>query len=111
KKYCQKGHRLQFAKYRYLLFDVSRTEADDPFGNTFYSEIDVIAGAGAGGGADTAGASAAPIITHSADGYCEITIDTSGAPDLREWAEQKLAPVLAEWYPKITALLPSDGYK
>jgi hypothetical protein len=29
-------------KYRYLLFDMSRTEADDEFGNTFYSEIDVV---------------------------------------------------------------------
>jgi hypothetical protein len=29
-------------KYRYLLFDTSRTEADDQFGNTFYSEIDVV---------------------------------------------------------------------
>jgi hypothetical protein len=29
-------------KYRYLLFDVSSTENDDDFGNTFYSEIDVI---------------------------------------------------------------------
>jgi hypothetical protein len=30
-------------KYRYLLFSVFQTEADDEFGNTFYSEIDVIA--------------------------------------------------------------------
>ena len=29
-------------KYRYLLFDVVPTETDDPFGNTFYSEIDVL---------------------------------------------------------------------
>lgn len=29
-------------KYRYLLFDCSRTEADDADGNTFYSEIDVV---------------------------------------------------------------------
>src|SRR5262245_52750896 len=29
-------------KYRYLLFDVSQTETDDPFGNTFYSEIVVV---------------------------------------------------------------------
>ncbi len=29
-------------KYRYLLFDIVRTENDDDFGNTFYSEIDVI---------------------------------------------------------------------
>jgi hypothetical protein len=30
-------------KYRYLLFECYATEADDDFGNTFYSEIDVIA--------------------------------------------------------------------
>ncbi|HYS56089.1 MAG TPA: hypothetical protein VER58_20210 [Thermoanaerobaculia bacterium] len=28
--------------YRYLLFDVFETESDDVFGNTFYSEIDII---------------------------------------------------------------------
>ena len=30
-------------KYRYLLFDVVPTETDDPWGNTFFSEISVIA--------------------------------------------------------------------
>lgn len=30
-------------RYRYFLLDIRRTERDDPFGNTFYSEIDVIA--------------------------------------------------------------------
>ena len=30
-------------KYRYLLFDCIETETDDPWGNTFYSEIDVVA--------------------------------------------------------------------
>lgn len=29
-------------QYRYLLFDISRTEDADPFGNTFFSEINVI---------------------------------------------------------------------
>jgi hypothetical protein len=29
-------------KYRYLLIDTQRTESDDPFGNTFFSEIDVV---------------------------------------------------------------------
>ena len=29
-------------RYRYLLFDVFETESDDVWGNTFYSEIDVI---------------------------------------------------------------------
>ncbi len=28
--------------YRYLLFDVTRTESGDPFGNTFFSEIAVV---------------------------------------------------------------------
>jgi len=30
-------------KFRYLLFDAIETEVEDPFGNTFFSEIDVIA--------------------------------------------------------------------
>ena len=30
-------------KYRYLLFDCWVTEAADDWGNTFYSEIDVVA--------------------------------------------------------------------
>jgi hypothetical protein len=30
-------------KYRYLLFDCVQTETEDPWGNTFYSEIDVVA--------------------------------------------------------------------
>src|SRR5205085_6828366 len=30
-------------KFRYLLFDAIETEVDDPFGNTFFGEIDVIA--------------------------------------------------------------------
>src|SRR5205823_4657262 len=83
------------------------------FGNTFYSEIDVVDGSAAAGSASgTESATAAePFITRSPDGYCEITIDTSKAGDLKEWAEQKLAPVLAEWYPKIVAMLPSEGYR
>ena len=31
-------------RHRYLLFDVFETESDDPWGNTFYSEIEVISG-------------------------------------------------------------------
>jgi hypothetical protein len=30
-------------RYRYLLFDCFETESDDPWGQTFYSEVDVIA--------------------------------------------------------------------
>lgn len=49
-------------------------------------------------------------ITNSTDGYCQISIITSNAPDLKNWAEDKLAPVLAEWYPRLTTLLASDGF-
>src|SRR5262245_60722856 len=52
----------------------------------------------------------APFKIKTTDGYCEISIDTSGEPQLKEWAEQKLAPVLAEWYPKLTAILTNDGF-
>ena len=98
-------------KYRYLLFDMSRTEADDDFGNTFYSEIDVISKDGAGKSATASESSGGgAYVTHSPDGYCEISIATSNAPDLKEWAETKLAPVLAEWYPKIVAMLSSEGF-
>jgi hypothetical protein len=33
---------VPLGSYRYLLFDVYETESDDPWGNTFYSEIDVV---------------------------------------------------------------------
>ena len=95
-------------KYRYLLFDISRTETRDNWGNTLYSEIDVIAKDDALAAAEVPAASS--YVLHSVDNYCQITIDTSSAPELSSWATNKLAPVLAEWYPKIVAMLPSEGY-
>jgi hypothetical protein len=47
-----------------------------------------------------------PFVIHAPDGSAEITIDTSKAPDMKDWAEHKLAPVLAKWYPKLSAMLP-----
>lgn len=46
----------------------------------------------------------------TADGKSEITFDTTAAPELKDWAADQLAPVLAEWYPKIVVLLPSEGF-
>jgi hypothetical protein len=97
-------------KYRYLLFDMASTEHEDDFGNTFYSEIDVIS---ADAPIKTAAAETdepKPFSIKTADGKCEITINTTAAPELKDWAENDLAPVLAEWYPKIVAMLPSEGY-
>jgi len=95
-------------KYRFLLFDISRTETRDNSVNTLYSEIDVIAKDDVSASAEVP--SVASYVLHSADDYCQITIDTSAAPELSDWATNKLAPVLAEWYPKIVAMLPSEGY-
>jgi hypothetical protein len=91
-------------KFRYLLLDISRTENDDPFGNTFYSEIDVVA--------STAPAEASPsrVTTFKVPGGQRFTIDTTGSPKLTEWAEKELAPVVQEWYPKISKLLLSDNF-
>lgn len=88
-------------KYRYLLFDVLRTELDDNFGNTFFSEIDVV------GTADPA----APAIAETpARGDYEIVIDYSEMPEFKDWIEKKLRPTLEAWYPKIVQTLPSEGY-
>ena len=40
----------------------------------------------------------------------EITIDSSQAPDLKEWCEKELRPALEKWYPLIVADLPSNGF-
>ena len=43
-------------------------------------------------------------------GESVMVIDTSGAPELTEWVREKVVPMTAEWYPKLCAMLPSDGY-
>jgi hypothetical protein len=95
-------------KYRHLLFDVLPTEKDDPFGNTFYSEIDVVTANDPAPPA--APAPVAPITVRTADGRYELTLDVAQAPELKDWVERRLAPVLLEWYPRIVAMLPSDGF-
>lgn len=98
-------------KYRYLLFDISRTEDHDGFGNTFFSEIDVI---DANGPAPTS--SVAPVGKRilkeftAENGKYQFVLDMTAAPDLEEWAVKELQPVIQAWYPKIVALLPSEGF-
>jgi hypothetical protein len=101
-------------RYPYLLFDISRTEGDDPFGNTFYCEIDVV-------DSETPPVAAVPATLTTGEvrretveaegGIYKITIDTSETPDLTDWAHKDLAPVVKEWYPRLVKLLPSEGYE
>ncbi len=101
-------------KYRYLLFDIGRTEETDPFGNTFYSEIDVVDPTTPAVAAAPAGKVIGEVrqeIVEAEGGTYQITIDTTETPDLTEWAHKELAPVVRDWYPKLVKMLPSDGYE
>ncbi len=102
--------------YQYLLFDISPTEQSDAFGNTFFSEIDVIdtttemkpavpANQPAGGGEGQRE------IVEAGNGAYQITIDTTETPDLTEWAHEELAPVVRQWYPRLVEMLPGEGYE
>ena len=96
-------------RYRYLLFDISCTEKKDPFSNTFFSELDVIAAGGPAPEPVTQPAGRVEIV-ETAGGQYRFAVDTTEAPDLTEWAHTALAPVLREWYPQLVKQLPSAGY-
>lgn len=93
--------------FRFLLFELSSANEKIPFGQTFFSELDVI----------DAKAPAPVRIERivktfkSDDGKYTYTVDANIAPDLMEWAEKELIPVVREWYPKLVSLLPSEGYQ
>ncbi len=99
-------------KYRYLLFEISRTEDQDAFGNTFYSEVDVVDANGPRL-EPAAGQAVEPVLVtfDAGEGKYRFTIDASQAPDLAEWADTKLRPVVQDWYPKLVAMLPSDDFE
>lgn len=102
--------RAGIGRFRYLLFDIVKGVPDDPFGNTFFSEIDVV---------DVDGpelvATEAPEKVmkefQSPDRKYTFTVDATLAPDLMPWTEKELMPVVFEWYPKIAKMLPSSGYR
>lgn len=89
------GH---LGSFRYLIFQVFPTENNDPFGQTFFSEIDVI------DAEHSATEEAAP-------SGLAVSLDTAAAPDLEAWSREKLLPAVTNWYPKLSRLLASDGYE
>ncbi|HRE99780.1 MAG TPA: basic secretory protein-like protein [Pirellulaceae bacterium] len=38
-------------------------------------------------------------------------VDTTEVPDLRPWVNERLKPVIVEWYPKLVEMLPSDDFQ
>ena len=101
-------------KYRYLLFDISETEKDDAFGNTFFSRFNVIAADGQkanDASPSDAKSSDGRLVSQSPDSAkYHITIDYTEAPDLGDWVKTKLQPTCDTWYPKIVKMLPSEDY-
>jgi hypothetical protein len=91
-------------KYQYFLFDVSKTEDNDSFGHTFFSEIDVRAVT-----PTEAETPAGPDSKARAKDF-DWTLDVSQSPDLKDWAETKLKPAVDQWYPVWVDCLASDGF-
>jgi hypothetical protein len=92
-------------KYRYLLVDIQKSDETSSFGNTFFTEIDIVDG--------KEYPKAEPLRNVDSmviDDKYEIFFDTTGAPELRGWVDEKLKPVVREWYPKIVDMLPSEGF-
>ncbi|MCW1915326.1 basic secretory family protein [Luteolibacter sp. GHJ8] len=104
-----KGSR-SLGDYRYLLFDVERPSESGPKANTFFSEIDVISARGPE--IERLNPEAKIVREYkSKDGKYRYIIISTEAPDLTEWSEKELVPVILEWYPKLVELLPSKGYR
>lgn len=104
------GHN-PIGRWRYLLFDIERTEDRDAFGNTFYSEIDVVDRHGpALQRVEAFAAIPHKKVIELENGKYQVTLDASETPDLTNWTDQVLAPVVTEWYPKLIKMLPSEGF-
>ena len=95
--------------FRYLLFDMQPSREGDPFGQTFFSEIDVV---DRDAPATEPPAPVIPVETYATTGgRHSFTITCQDAPDLHEWTKTDLAPVVQKWYPIIADLLVSDGFE
>lgn len=97
-------------RFRHLLFHVLAADPADRFGQTFFSEIDVVSGA-----ADRLQRVELPEVREltfaTQNGEYQFTVDTTAAQELESWTDQQLRPVILEWYPRIVQLLPGPGFQ
>jgi hypothetical protein len=103
-------------KFRYLLFDISSSQPDNNFGNTFFSEMDVISAedltsSARVGWSDEASETYHTITYNTVDGPLHLILDASAAPDLASWLDNDMAPFVAKWYPELGSLLAGPGYQ
>ena len=92
--------------FRYLLFKIEPT-GRSVSAHTFYSEIDIVSAAER----DLQPATASTVSFASDDGAFQFALDCSGAPELEPWAKEKIIPLAKEWYPRLTRLLTSKGFR
>ena len=96
--------------YRYLILDTTRTETDDDFGNTFFSEIDVI-------DRDAPGAAAKPVATRPTKETTAFDRDglnlviTNDAPGFDPKEQTRLIDTFFTVYPKMMAEYNKDAPK
>jgi len=97
----------EIGSYRYLLFDVAAT-GDSPFGQTFFTEIDVVDGKKY---VPTRPAKPVRQVETLAigDDYV-IQFDVTEVPAIQPWVTTVLMPVCETWYPKIVGLFPSENF-
>ncbi len=103
-----RGKNGTLGKIRYLLLETQPNQDPSGFGQTFYSEIDVI------------DAAAPPVkrlnvekildTYKTDDGKYTFIVDSTQSPDLREWFGKKAIPAVKEWYPKIVELIAVPGF-
>ena len=96
----------ELGTYRHLLFEVTTNQDPRGFGQTFFSEIDVIAMDG-------------PEIKRLEPPKKEInvfkgkgvtiTLDSTASPDLLPWFKETAIPAMDTWYPKIVKLIAIPG--
>jgi hypothetical protein len=98
----------RLGKFRYLLWETRANEDPSGFGQTFYSEFDVID-------------AAAPEVKRvqveklidtfkTDDGKFTFLVDSTRSPDLRAWFAEKVMPEVKEWYPRIVELIGVPGF-
>jgi len=99
------GKSSTIGEFQYLLFEFDAPDAENSPENTFLSEIDVIDAKGPA-------PSRVPVknVVSYKSGKYKFNVDYTLAPDMVPWTEKELMPMVYEWYPKLAALLPSEGY-
>src|SRR5258708_5265358 len=80
------------------------------FGNTFYSEIDVVERNGTAP-LPVASSQKCQQVFEAGGGAYEIIVGTRETPHFLEWAQKEMAPMAQEGDPQIVKLFPSGGYQ